>query len=259
MVMKFYSKNISLLTVSFIFFCFVSCQHGSKDKFSTFFNDLSGRIEKERLDTFKSSQIDSIGKTVDLVSEDVREAFKNLDPKSDLRMYMDTTVTNILFSRVDYLTVAFHLYCNNIEIEHEVVLTELIKMTEYKWQKEHETSRIEERRILDFNNLAFQIDDTINICLPVCENKAFYYGGVLPDSLYFSEGTDSLMLSGIILNKSYGYYLGEIDSLNLRFSIRILQIGDDIQILGKRRALNDTLDLSVFKYMRIIERGLYSE
>lgn len=257
MKIKFWVKIIISLTFLFI----VACQSTSDRSLSGFFDRVSNEIENKKLENFKDSDIDSTGRTIDLIFEDIFKAYNKFGLEYDLGLFSDSIGRKFQDTlRVHYLSVAYHLYCNNKDITIESTNSNLKKMSDYEWRKQIFESAKKDDELVRINSLKFKVGDTVNVCLLIdndisVEYHHYYCGDILSDDDYFSNHV-STGLSGVLLSKTKGDR--NPTGHDLIFNIKVLSIEkkDVMKSHNKFIKVSETFELNVTKYRRIIDKGL---
>lgn len=246
---------ISLMILTFL----SACQSNSDKSLTGFFDEVSDNTDFKRFEDFKNSEIDSTGNTIKLFYEEISDAYNKFGSKYNLGIYSDSTgrvwddSTKILC-----LTVAYHLYSNNKQIDFETVKSEFKKMTDYQWRKEILQSAKEDDELANLNSSNFKTGDTMSVCLLIDNDISkeylhYYCGGILSDQEYFSRFSTNL--SGILLSKSQGE--SNPTGRDLIFNIKVLEIGRvDVMMSNKITKIGDTIELNVTSYRRLINRGI---
>lgn len=248
-----YARLISFLAL--IMLPFFSCQSNTRSEMMSLLGSLEDGINQEKLAKFKLNDIDSAGKTIDLVYEEVERAFCEIVPDSKLRIHLDSIGGNSQYVKVAYLAIALHFYCNDKAISTETVLPVFRMMAEYDFVKIYAAQRQEKQRIAKINDAMYKIGDTITIYPPAEERfgitSTFYFTDCMPA---YPAGVDSVKVLGIILDKKFGSLNPEgVDSLDLVFTIELLEIGTkNVWLWDHYLQPGDTTDLHVTRYCRII-------
>ncbi|MEZ4829599.1 MAG: hypothetical protein R3C61_25435 [Bacteroidia bacterium] len=248
----------SIGTIVPLLIVLIACESNRKSQLNELFIGLEEGIAEEKLSNFKSSEIDSAGKIVGLVYEEVEKAFSYISPDSKLGVYLDS-VGSSQEVKVTYLAIAFHFYLNDKEIDIEKIKPVYYRMVEYDWSMYLNKRLKENISIAKMNNFTFNIGDTIRIHLPIQEKfgekSTFYYGIGWPKSISDLDSVNSLGLTGIILGKDYGeMHPSGKDSADLIFQIKVLNVSkEDVLISGKNIRRSDTMDFHVTSYGQLID------
>lgn len=255
--MKGFRMKKNALFLMLILF-FIGCKKKRESELFNFFEKLSEKIEDRKLESFRSTELDSAGIAIEFISNDLENCIDNTEFSPRLKEFSGFSNYDIpTNTKKMYLGLAFHLYLNNIPISYSTMKTEVSKINEFSEENENNICTKRKLEIIKHNDNRFQIGDTVNVSLPYTETlgilSTVYYSEILLDTDYF-ELHEILNISGTILEKRFNE---ENYFDDLRFLIKILKLSNDtIPINGVKPDIGDTIDFSVSSYYREIGSGL---
>ncbi|MFK7973025.1 MAG: hypothetical protein AB8F95_21825 [Bacteroidia bacterium] len=221
------------------------------------FEILEERIIEDSLEEFKTAPIDSIGSVLNLVYYDAEKVFFDLPQESKLGIHLDTIFEDHHRKKIEYLTIAFHLYCNEKKINIEEITWAQRAMYRYELLKSDDIKNKKLYKIAEANDSMFMIGDTITVYLPYRDESGrittYYYTSHMPK---YPKGVDSLGVTGIILHKGFNdLYFGGKDSTSIVFKIKVLKMDQEEAVIASESIKRgDTASLHVTGYGRIIQK-----
>ncbi|CAN5281479.1 hypothetical protein BH09BAC5_BH09BAC5_08890 [soil metagenome] len=250
-----------LLPLLFMFmFILPSCsKHDQKSELENVFEKWTERTDKLKLNSFKSSPIDSTGKNLEIVATIIDSIYKDISQNAKLNMYVDSVFSCEIYDRRIRLGIAFHTYLNGGDILGPEVLSKSEDIMVYNVCKKIERNEVENEKIAIGNYQSIKIGDSLSLIFPVKNNYGhqctFFYNGY-PYSYDYSQADDSLTLKVILAGKFRGGIMqSSIDSTSLYFKVQIVQLGDtNVRILSsdKKYRVGEQFDFCLQSYGRII-------
>jgi hypothetical protein len=153
---------ISLMILTFL----SSCSSHSDKALTVFFDEISANTDFKKVENFKISKIDSAGNTIKSFYGVMSDAYDKFGSNYDFGIYSDSNGRVWEDSiRISFLTIAYHLYINNRQIDFETVKSEFIKMSDYKRRKHDLRSAKKDDELANLNSSNFNIGDTLSVCL----------------------------------------------------------------------------------------------
>jgi hypothetical protein len=245
------------IIVGLVLFSIASCQRNSDKSLTGFFDKVSEDIPAQKVKKFKKSEIDSAGNNVELIYEEMWTAYNKYGSKYDLGIFSNSIERDS--TRLQYLTVAYHLYCNNKEVSIESVKAEIKKMSDYEDFKYYVECAKKDDELANINSSNFNMGDTISVCLLIdndmsVEYRHYYCAAIFTDEEYSNR--NSTNLSGVLISKSQGER--NATGRDLIFNVKVLEIGRDDVIMSWNNIteIGDTVKLDVTSYRRLINRGM---
>lgn len=254
----FITQNKLYICIFFIFL--TGCSINDKNDLSRFFNEVIEQVDNSTLKKFKNLPIDSAGQTVLLVYNELLTTYKTQGSKYNLGLFSDSTGRIWHDSiRLQFLTIAFHSYCNNDTFDLEKLKLEYNKMSHYQLKKRMLRDAEKDLKLALYNSSNCNVGDTINVCLPYdtefVAKRQYYYGGIISDSSYFRDA-NIFSLSGIVLSKEKG----ESNPMghDFEFKLKVLDVSEKNIIMSGSDTVNigGKVKLNVTLYRRVINKGM---
>lgn len=252
------TKFIFLFSVSFLIFN--SC--GKKDScgLTCYFEKLNQVIPYNKGVLFQTEPLDSGGSNIASINKEIESTLSSTGSKFRFDHYINTEEEPILNDsiRITAIGIAYYYYLKDWEFNGKKLYSECTKIQEYQFLKESNFINNQLDSLAKINNNKLSIGDTVNLQLLIHSThlkEVYYFGGVVSDSTYFSH--DILNLSGVILEKKgeNNHSTNKDGSLfSLLFRIKVFDLSEEnIYINGVNIGLNDTCEIHVWNYARIIE------
>lgn len=161
------------------------------------------------------------------------------------------------------LLSAFWSRLNREAIDLKVIKYEVQELLRKRREADEKKRLILDRelqKIIQDNDKRWDIRDTLELIFSIYLNqdtkeKSVYLPSY-PYTLDYSNSYDTLKLMGILLGKRYessNPQTTAIDSMNLIFKLQIINLSDsDVSILGTKYRIDDTFDLHLMAYGRLV-------
>lgn len=161
------------------------------------------------------------------------------------------------------LLSAFWSRLNREAIDLKVIKYEVQELLRKRREADEKKRLILDRelqKIIQDNDKRWDIRDTLELIFSIYLNqdtkeKSVYLPSY-PYTLDYSNSYDTLKLMGILLSKRYessNPQTTAIDSMNLIFKLQIINLSDsDVSILGTKYRIDDTFDLHLMAYGRLV-------
>ncbi len=253
-MIKFRLFNSLYKPLILLCFLLIACDFSNKKllPIDVFFNDFEKRIERKNILDIKTVEEDSLGELYYLLKDEIIQSVQ-LNTKLNEELMIKGIRNNNDKSYV--LLVAFHRRLNNRNVRFDELVMELKNSLEaMKDNKEDFEKCIKERlKVAQFNFNNWNLDDTIQLSFPTYfrDNKrnAFTFGC---STSYDSIISSYLFVDGILVSKDT--FLNYDNSTELIFKLRVINLSDpNTQILLNKVSVDDTLDINLFNYGRLIE------
>jgi len=234
----------------------VNCK--KNDKFNNLYKRILENTNQNKLDLFKSTEIDSSGEVIKLLYKEVEREYVKLDETSKLLYFLNSKLGTLDSIKVSFLVIGFHDYYNGKVYDFDFIKSRVNEIRYFESLREYKKEYKKVLEISKKNNSKNNIGDTINFCLPkrkIIESEmeeTFYYSELPHD--FNCKTYSTLEVCGVILDKSYLTNYVTADTLELVFHLKLLTLEDSmVKINNKINTIGDTVKLYVTGYSRLID------
>lgn len=260
-------KFVQIFFLTCVILITISCKK-SNSQLDSFFHELELKIDNEKaIFKFKNLPKDSLLSFFEKFSKEFYLVYGDSLHYKTVNNFLNTkNISPDLEVRMPVLIFAFQskLKYKNIYIESIVNdVQKYFEKIDSAYKIEEKINYLQILKNIQINNKEWNPGDTLEVLLPVetgvDEKKTTFYYHEYSLTSGYSSAEDSLKIKGILLSKRYDFFPdlkpNVIDSSNLIFSLKILEISDSTtMILLEKYKPGDKFDLHLKKYGRLIER-----
>jgi len=197
--------------------------------FESFLSDLSENLASEKMDLFVNSKMDPEGEIINLVYDEIEMSINELHQDDSTSQFLDS-----LFlpgdPQVTFVTLALHQYANNKPIVVSNLLDQYSLIEKNRRDREQGMFVSSLDMIVQKNDSLFNAGDTLSAVFILdfdFGQKHIAYNNLVSDSVYY-QYEDLVEILCVLESKFFEKRVtGKIDSSDLNFSCRVINISDN--------------------------------
>lgn len=230
--------------------------------FESFLSDLSENLASEKMDLFVNSKMDPEGELISLVYNEIEMSINELHQDNSTSQFLDS-----LFlpgdPQVTFVTLALHQYANNKPIVVNNLLDQYSLIEINRRDKKRDLFSSSLNMIVQENDSLFIVGDTLSAVFILdfdFGQKHIASNNLVSDSVYY-QYEDIVEILFVLESKFFEKRVtGEIDSSDINFSCRVIDISDDNAYwITDKVEPGSMMNISLRSYGRLLRKDSLSE